>query len=70
MYTGPSESGKKGFKQASLVPLSGEISVVKDSKVATTSSDLRKEISPGDIIKILDQQYSIVAPQVLNCYFN
>ena len=64
MYPGVSESGKKAFKLATLVPLSGFISVVKDSKVATTSVDIRDEIKPGDIIKLLDQQYNVVAPQV------
>ena len=51
-FSGPSATGLKAFKQSRDVPLSGTISVTEGSTTLTTSSDLRAEIAPGDLIRI------------------
>ncbi len=63
IWPNPSQSGLKAFKQADIVKLGGTISVVNGSPTVTTTIDLRSEIAPGDIVKILDNQFEVITPQ-------
>lgn len=66
-YPDADASGLKAYKQVREVPLSGTVSVVKGSKIVTTTSDLREEIRPGDMIKIYQRPnhpdvFTLIAP--------
>jgi len=66
-YPDATASGLKASKQIREVPLSGTVSVVVGSVTVTTTSDLRDEIRPGDMLKIYQKPnhpdvFAVVAP--------
>merc|ERR1711871_14753 len=57
-----SRSGLQAYRVAPCFPLAGTVGMAKDSALATTSRDLRDDLTVGDVVEIGPEQFEVISP--------